>query len=134
LKLRINVLPEPEIEVGHGLRGTEPKLILPEGGPFGSIYTIDNKNNHRIGVSAREQGAIRFWIDSMNGPLLDDETNIKRFREYPGAEKAFRARFDLQIVRELDDEKFRACLERFSTRAIQRPAGNCTPMQSNPYS
>lgn len=121
LKLRINVLPEPEIEVGHGLRGAEPKLLLPDGGPFGSIYTKTTKTIPLGLVCLPEnRGPIRFWIDSMNGPLLDDETNIKRFREYPGAERAFRARFELQFVRELDEEKFRACLE---SSAPQRFSG-----------
>ena len=113
LRLRIKVLPEPEIEAGRGLRGTEPKLILPEGGPFGSIY---NKTTQTIPLGLvclpENRGPIRYWIDSMNNPLLDDETNVKRFREYPGAEKAFHARFEVQNVRELDDEKFMACLER----------------------
>src|SRR5215472_17621232 len=94
LRLRINVLLEPEIEAGNGRRGKEPKLLLPEGGPFGSIY---NKAIKPIPLGlvclAENRGPIRYWIDSMNGPLLDDETNVKRFREYPGAEKAFRARF-----------------------------------------
>jgi len=43
----------------------------------------------------------------MNSLLLDDETNVRRFREFPGAENAFHARFEVRFVRELDDEKFR---------------------------
>lgn len=111
MKLRINVLTEPQIEGGRGVLGTEPKLILPDGGPFGSIYDRTIKTIP-LGLVCLPQNKqlIQEWIDSMNGLLLDDETNIKRFREFPGAAKAFHVRFEVRSVRELDDEKFRTSL------------------------
>ena len=113
MKLRIKVLAEPEIEGGRGVVGAEPKLILPDGGPFGSIYDKTVKTIP-LGLVClpRNKDLIQQWIDSMNSLLLDDETNVRRFREFPGAEKAFHARFEVRFVRELDDEKFRASLER----------------------
>lgn len=113
MKLRINVLREPEIEGGQGKRGTEPKLLLPEGGPFGSIYdrTIKTISLGLVCLPANKDLILK-WIDSMNGLLMDDETNAKRFREYPGATKAFHARFEVRFIRELDAEKFNLCLER----------------------
>jgi hypothetical protein len=111
LKLRIEILPEPEIEGGRGVLGAEPKLILPEGGPFGSIYDKTIKTIP-LGLVCLPQhrDLIERWIDSMNDLLLDDETNVKRFREFPGAGKAFHARFEVRFVRELDDVKFRTAL------------------------
>lgn len=112
MKLRIKLLPEPEIEGGRGVLGAEPKLILPEGGPFGSIYEKTVKTIP-LGLVCLTQNKelIEQWLDSMNNLLLDDETNVKRFREFPGAEKAFHARFEVRFVRELDDSKFRTALE-----------------------
>jgi hypothetical protein len=113
LKLRIKVLTEPEIEGGHGELGTEPKLILPQGGPFGSIYDRMIKTIPLGLVCLPEnKELIQMWIESMNNLLLDDETNVKRFREFPGTAIAFHARFEVRFVRELDDEKFKVSLER----------------------
>ena len=113
MKLRIEVLTEPEIEGGHGVLGTEPKLILPKGGPFGSIYdrTIKTISLGLVCLPQNEE-PIHRWIDSMNNLLLDDETNVRRFREFPGATKAFHARYEVRFIRKLDDEKFKLTLER----------------------
>lgn len=113
MKLRIDVLAEPEIEVGRGICGAEPKLILPKGGPFGSIYDHGIKTIP-LGLVCLPQNKdlIPDWIESMNNLLLDDETNVRRFREFPGATKAFCARFEVRFIRELDFEKFKMCLER----------------------
>ena len=91
--------------------GAEPKLILPKGGPFGSIYDKTVKTIP-LGLVCLPQNKklIPEWLDSMNNLLLDDESNIKRFREFPGAEKAFHARFEVRFVRELDEDKFKALL------------------------
>lgn len=112
MKLRIKILGEPEIEGGRGVLGREPKLILPNGGPFGSVYD-HNLKTITLGLVCLPQNteSIQRWIDSMNGVLLDDETNVQRFREYPGAGKAFHARFDVRFIRELDDDKFKVALE-----------------------
>jgi hypothetical protein len=112
VKLRINTLTEPEIEVGGKVIGIEPKLILPKGGPFGSIYDKSIKSIPLGLVSLpRNTQRIQQWCDSMHTLLLDDETNVQRFREFPGAEKAFRARFELRFVRELDEERFNLALQ-----------------------
>ncbi len=113
MKLRVKVLGEPEIEGGRGVLGVEPKLILPKGGPFGSIYDQAVKTIP-LGLVCLPQNkqVIQEWIDSMNNLLLDDETNVSRFREFPGATKAFHARFQIRFIRELDDDKFKVSLER----------------------
>lgn len=121
MKLRINPLAEPEIEAGGKVVGKEPKLILPEGGPFGSIYDsgIRPISLGLVSLSSNTE-RIKQWFDSMHTLLLDDESNVQRFREFPGVEKAFRARFEFRFVRELDEEKVKLAMqqsppERFDT-------------------
>jgi hypothetical protein len=42
-----------------------------------------------------EESAVRRWFDSMHKPLLNDESNARRFREFLGVDKAFRCRFEI---------------------------------------
>jgi hypothetical protein len=111
MRLRITRLPEPLIEAGKGISGKEPKLILPEGGPFAS--NSDNSvKTIRLGLVCLpgNRDAISGWMVSMNSMLLDDETNIQRFRQFPGANKAFRAHYSIQFVRELDADRYNLLL------------------------
>jgi len=112
MRLQITRIQEPLIEGARGTVGKEPKLILPVAGPFASNSDSSVKTI-RLGLVClpSNEEAIQEWIASMNRLLLDDETNIKRFREYPGAEKAFRSRFVVQFVRQLDENRFNLALQ-----------------------
>jgi hypothetical protein len=114
LKLHIEYLGEPEIEVGRGLTGYDPKRILPVGGPLGMGRTEKTKMV-RLGLVAllSEVDSVQSWIDQMHGLLIDDETNARRFHEFPGLEKAFHSRFEIpdSCIRVLDENDIKIALE-----------------------
>jgi len=45
-----------------------------------------------------EEFAVRRWFDSIHKPLLNDESNARRFREFPGVEKASVAALKFRII------------------------------------
>jgi hypothetical protein len=112
VKIRISQLPEPLIEGGKRQVGKEPKMILPMGGPFGSTNDTSIRTI-RLGLVCLPENkeSIQRWIESMHGLLLEDETNIRRFREFPGAEQAFRVKYVIQFVRELERERYDASFQ-----------------------
>jgi len=120
LKLRISPIAEPDIEVGGRVIGKEPKLILPEGGPLGSIF-FNGVKPIPLGLVVLPSNKARLveWMDAMHTLLLDDESNAQRFRAFPGDEKALRARFELRFVRELDEDRFNLALQRPSDKKFE---------------
>lgn len=121
MRLRITQVAEPLIEAGHGTVGLEPKLILPVAGPFGSNSDSTSKAI-RLGLVCLPENrqAISDWVASMNSFLLDDETNIKRFREFPGSERAFRTNFSIQFIRELDIDRYHMALEQSAAQRFDQ--------------
>jgi hypothetical protein len=109
MKMLIRDLGEPEIEVGGGHSGKNPKSLLSEHGPIGS--TADNRRSPiRLGLVAlpSELELVKQWFKRMERLLLDDESNALRFPEFPGVEKAFHRGFEIPdcFVRRLWPDKF----------------------------
>jgi hypothetical protein len=106
VKIRIEDLGEPELEFGGGERSIDPKQILPRVGPFDSTFDSTTKRISLglVGLPSQINPA-RKWIERMHRPLVNNETNVQRFREFPGCEKAFRCRFEIpdRFVRRLDE-------------------------------
>jgi hypothetical protein len=96
MKIKVEDLGEPELVFGNRISGRDPKVMLPEGGPLEASAETSVKTI-QLGLVClpSEESAVRRWFDSMHKPLLNDESNARRFREFPGAEKAFRCRFEI---------------------------------------
>jgi hypothetical protein len=109
MKVRIEDLGEPELEFGQGETDKEPKRILPLAGPFASGLDIEPKVI-QLGLVAlpSEIAAVRRWFDRMHSPLLSQESNARRFREFPGVPKALRCRFEIpqQFIRKLNQRQY----------------------------
>jgi hypothetical protein len=109
MKLRIEDLGEPELEFGCGELDKNPKNILPLAGPFASSLEIEAKTI-QLGLVAlpSEVDAVRRWISRMHTPLLNQESNVQRFREFPGVEKALRCRFEIpdRFIRRLNQNQY----------------------------
>ena len=102
-------LGEPEIEVGQNKHGKNPKSLLSEFGPIGTSADSTVKTVELGLVALRNEiPLVRRWFKQMESLLLDDETNAKRFLEFPGVQKAFHCRYEVpdRFVRRLDDDKF----------------------------
>src|SRR5262249_34467104 len=123
MRIRIADLGEPELEFGHGIAGREPKVMLPQGGPLGSTADM-GVQTIRLGLVCLpgEESAVRRWFDSMHKPLLNNESNARRFREFPGAEKAFRCRFEIpsHFVVRLNQHQYDLALTRTSGERFER--------------
>jgi hypothetical protein len=108
--MRIEDLGEPDLEFGNGVTGRDPKRRLANGGPFGSTYEAGIKTIPLglVGLP-QEVGPVRRWVDKMHSLLLDDETNVQRFHEFPGAEQALRSCFTIEdrFIRVLDEDRYK---------------------------
>ena len=75
----------------------------------------------RLGLvgPAAEVEAARGWLPRLNGLLVSTEGNSRRFRDYPGAPRAFAARFevDSRFIRLLDNSRLQFAL-------ASRPGGD----------
>jgi hypothetical protein len=113
MDVRIECLREPDLEFGRGLSGPEPKRVLKTAGPFDRQESPEIIRLGLVGP-ASEIGAAKCWLPRLNGMLVSTEGNSRRFRDYPGALRAFSARFELdsRFIRPLDEERFQFALGR----------------------
>lgn len=115
LRVKVIHIDEPRLEFGQGLAHVDPKCGLAEAGPFASTFESATKKVDLglVGLPA-EVDPLRRWIERMHRPLLSQETNALRFREFPGAESAFRCRFELsdRFIQRLDEHHYHLLLER----------------------
>ena len=109
MKMLVTDLGEPKIEVGNNQSGPNPKTLLSDFGPIGANGDSSSKVIE-VGLVAlkSEVAPVRQWFQRMRRLLLDDESNAKRFREFPGIEKAFHCKFEVpdRFVRVIRDDKY----------------------------
>jgi hypothetical protein len=102
LPLKIDVLPEPELEFANASRDVDPRRALAKHGP------IDDRGLRTIRLGlvglADDIEAARVWLQRLTQFTPAFEGNSNRFRDWPGLEKALHCRFvtDKAWVRVLD--------------------------------
>ncbi len=123
MKMRVSVVPEPMLQFGSGIVGTEPKVCLVRGGPL-SPATDGDGHVIKLGLVALpdEVEPILRWVDRMHRFLLSEETNAKRFKEFPGIPAVFRCRFEVpsHFIRRVDIQQY----ERLRTQLGNRPTND----------
>lgn len=106
MKIRVTQIPEPKLHFGENFTTVDPKEGFSRGGPF---FAQQNKEI-RLGLVAlkSEVAPIKRWIERLQRPILSEESNALRFKEYPGADAAFRCRFELpdRFIQPLDEGKY----------------------------
>jgi len=111
MDIRIECLPEPDLEFGRGAIGPEPKRMLRSAGP---LDRQDSPEIIRLGLVGPESevALAKAWLPKLNGLLVSRESNGRRFRDFPGAPRALAARFDVEerFVRPLDDARLQFAL------------------------
>lgn len=114
LKVRIELLDEPEIAFGGG-RGVEPRKGLPAGGPSAGVAG----GLVRLGLVALESetAEAKHWLEGLNGFIAARDNNAKRFPNWPGAEKALRVRFEVapSLIRPINEQKYKMLIDRRHT-------------------
>lgn len=112
--IKIECLPEPQLLFGDGQTGVEPRSVLTKAGAMNSATIKDI----RIGlVGAPEDVALaKRWLPKLNGVAIAREKSAHRYRNWPGAEKAFGAKFIVEdrFVRSLDAERLALALNQSS--------------------
>jgi hypothetical protein len=113
MDVRIECLLEPDLEFGDGSFGPEPKRVLKAAGPFDRQETPEIIRLGLVGPAVEVEAARR-WLPRLKGMLVSTEGNSRRFRDYPGALRAFSARFELdaRFIRPLDEDRFEFALAR----------------------
>jgi hypothetical protein len=116
MKVRIDCLLEPELGFGAGARGLEPRRALAISGPA----DIGRRREIRLGLvgPGQDVAATRLWLSRLEGYMPASEGNAKRYRDWPGSERALGTRFlvDEQFIRTLDRERLGLALERSTKR------------------
>lgn len=99
--IKIKCLPEPELQFSNGRRDLDPRRALSD---HRGLRTI------RVGLVGLmgDVNAARAWIGGLDAFKAARERNARRFRDWPGAEKALGAKFEIeqQFVRIIDKSQF----------------------------
>jgi hypothetical protein len=115
IPIKVKCLLEPQLQFSNGRRDVDPRRALSAAGP------VDHRGFRTIRVGlvglSDDVSAARAWIATMASFKPAHERNARRFRDWPGADKALGARFEVddQFIRVIDRSQFdRLSRERIS--------------------
>jgi hypothetical protein len=106
IAMKIKCLPEPQVQFNNGRLDVDPRRALASSGP------VDHRGQRtfRLGLIglAADVAAARGWLRDMSLYRPAKEKNARRFRDWPGVEKALKAKFEIDedFVRVIDGGKF----------------------------
>ncbi len=112
LNIRIECLSEPELIFGGGRRGIEPRHQMAKSSPFETIAPTDIRLA-LVGLQP-DITIARQWLSKLNGVCIAKEKNSMRYRDWPGAKKAFNVVFHMEdrFIRTLDVDRYNLALNR----------------------
>jgi hypothetical protein len=114
LNIKIECLPEPELLFGGGETGVEPRRVMAKAGAADAVVPKDI----RIALVGPEDEVqlARRWLPRLNGVAIAREKSARRYRDWPGAQKALGVNFTIEdrFVRSLDQEKVQLALGKSS--------------------
>ena len=112
LSIKIECLPEPELLFGGGQTGVEPRRVMAKAGASDTAPTKEI----RIGLvgPAEEVSLARRWLPRLNGVAVAREKSARRYRDWPGAQKALGVTFSVEdrFIRPVDQERLTLALNR----------------------
>src|ERR1700704_4510023 len=93
IAMKIKCLPEPEVQFNNGRLDVDPRRALALSGP------VDHRGQRtfRLGLIGLggDVAAARGWLRDMNLYRPAKEKNARRFRDWPGVEKALKVKFEV---------------------------------------
>ncbi|SRR5581483_7141738 len=111
MEIQINRFSEPILQYGNG-EGFEPRKDLRAFGPLTKTPLLQLN----LGLVGAEHDIVRCleWIDILNRPAVTNESNAKRFRQYPGAPKAWGISFcaPSHFIRKISDSAMSILINR----------------------
>lgn len=114
LKIKIECLREPNLLFGGDQTGVEPRRVMAKAGAADSAAPKEI----RIGLvgPAQEVQLAQRWLPRLNSVSIAREKSARRYRDWPGALKAFGATFTVEdrFVRPLDGNRLTLALNRSS--------------------
>jgi hypothetical protein len=110
--IKIECLAEPELLFGSGQTGVEPRRVMAKAGASDAVFA----RQIRIGLVGPpdEVALARRWLSRLNGVAVAREKSARRYRDWPGAPRAFGATFTVEdrFVRALDKDHLALTLSR----------------------
>jgi hypothetical protein len=114
LNIKIECLREPELLFGQRTTGVEPRRVMAK------VGAVDNGGGEELSVGlvgpAEDIAIAKAWLPRLNTVAIAREKNARRYRDWPGAQKALGAGFavDDRFVRPLDPDRLALALSRTS--------------------
>lgn len=110
LGIKIECLREPDLLFGGNIRSVEPRRAMARTGPADATTA----KQVRIGLvgPADDVRQARLWLPKLNAFAVAHDRNGRRFRDWPGAMRAFGVTFEIEdrFVRALDDNQLALAL------------------------
>ena len=101
LPLKIDVLPEPQLEFANAARDVDPRRGLGTHGP------VDDRGlrSIRLGLVGlpEDVDAAKAWLSRLKQFIPAFEANSNRFRDWPGLEEALNCNFQVEETIRPDD-------------------------------
>jgi len=115
LNIKIECLREPDLVFGHNITGVEPRRVMAKAG------AVDKVPGEELSVGIvgppDDIAIAHAWLPRLNTVAIAREKNAKRYRDWPGAQKALGVKFtvDERFVRPIDAERLALALNRISS-------------------
>lgn len=122
MRLRVDIIPEPSLQFGSGLIGTEPKKALSIGGPW-TPTGVRTQRTFRLGLVGlkTEFEPILKWFTRMERLIVTDESNAARNPAFPGSRIAFDCGFEIprELRRHIDEADYAQASALSADRAFE---------------
>jgi hypothetical protein len=120
LNIKIECLPEPALLFGHGETGVEPRRVMARAGAAGTAASTHVRLG-LVGPAEELRLAVR-WLPRLNGVAIARERSARRYRDWPGAQRALGVTFAVEdrFVRPLDQERLALALSRAASDRFEQ--------------
>ena len=106
MRVKLDWLPEPYLRFRNGVTGWEPKAALAKSVPSAGRTS----ELVQLGLVALpdQLEAVLAWFRRLEGLIVSNESNARRFREFPGTRRVLDCKYDVpnQFIRQIDCDAY----------------------------